>query len=563
MIKFFEKEGKSRIDDMESSEDMVFDFFDFFDRTIDDLYAYSLNRLKDNALAEENIISVYFSLMKRRRFFWWNKTMNVSTLLLIADKQILSTGNNLTSMKKQIFDEASLESFLGTIDQEKLDNAKKAKIRTLLLEKYRESQLSSTRFIQATAGLTAAAACFLFVSAFMMDPLSVKSTSKQLAAAQILLTDGSEEGFDKDILVTMNRKDFKKAAEILPRSKKSFDSLVKELNELEEIFGGEEEVIASRDIIGTNKAFAKTIDTSKYDDKQETFEKSVSLLHKIREKAKDVKIEYVQLKIEYLQNRNNLISGLLGASLIDLEAGESALESGSRDNLTGFLNNMKSMSLDDNFGKIESTFGRTSQKLKVKLRDGKDSELASAEVVLENRFLGKELTDLRSANIEDQKTIIKTLAKERMGNASNVLKELPEGKFTKRINKFSTSVDTATTEQDLVVAIYDWYVLLEDIEKSHKKKSNIFVRLLSKPLLEDEKLITAAIGVLISERVKGYQNDLEELGEYLEMAVAKIALDDARALSLDLAAIAMEDQAEQKEMVNVILERFGASVLGD
>ena len=134
MINFFEKSGKTRADDMDASEDMVFDFFDFFDRTIDDFYVYVLNRLKDKTLAQETIISIYFSLMKRRRFFWWERMMNVSTLLLIADKQITSSAKGLTSMKKQVFDEASLESFLGTINEEKLSGEEKARIRTHLLE---------------------------------------------------------------------------------------------------------------------------------------------------------------------------------------------------------------------------------------------------------------------------------------------------------------------------------------------------------------------------------------------------------------------------------------------
>ena len=557
MINFFEKSGKTRADDMDASEDMVFDFFDFFDRTIDDFYVYVLNRLKDKTLAQETIISIYFSLMKRRRFFWWERMMNVSTLLLIADKQITSSAKGLTSMKKQVFDEASLESFLGTINEEKLSGEEKARIRTHLLEEYRKSQMSATKFVQATAGVTAIAACTLIVSSFAIAPMSVGSTSKKLAAAQILLTSSVSKSTDSDVLEAIYSRDFTKAKEIIPSSKKSFNSLVKELKDLEEMIGSDEDVVASN-----WKAFAADSGADKYDDKQEVFKKSVSILHKIREKAGDIKMEYVRMKIEYLQNRNHLISGIFGGSLINLEAGESALKSGSRKDISSFLADIKSTPLDSRFSKIESTFGRTSEKLSVKLRDGKKTELASAEVVLENNFVGKEMSQLRSTNIAEQKVVIKTLAKERRGNTSNVMKELSDEDFEERMQKFASSVDTASSEEDLVLALYDWYLLLEDIEDSYKDESGIFSIFMSDPL-EDEKLLAASIGVLISERVIGYRDKFEELERYVEMAVYEAALDDARALSLDLASIAMEDQAQQKEMVNVILEQFGVLGLGD
>jgi DNA-directed RNA polymerase specialized sigma24 family protein len=79
----------SQIDDsIAASDDLLFDFFDFFDTSIDEVYAYVLHRTRVPELAEDITLNVYFSLLQRRRFFWWRNIADISTLLPIADKAI-------------------------------------------------------------------------------------------------------------------------------------------------------------------------------------------------------------------------------------------------------------------------------------------------------------------------------------------------------------------------------------------------------------------------------------------------------------------------------------------
>ncbi|MBT3834882.1 hypothetical protein HOF56_01405 [Candidatus Peribacteria bacterium] len=186
-------------DDLEESEDMLFDFFDFFDKTVDDLYAYVINRIEEEQVAEDTVADLYFSLIQRRRFFWWRKVVQISTLLLIADKKIRSMDKTRKSMKSEVFDEASLESFLGNINPVQLSEVKKAQMRTQLLQRYRESQMSSIKFVPALTTASAAVGCFMIFSSVLTNPVSVGSTSKQVAAAQVLLMDQQIEYHEKFI----------------------------------------------------------------------------------------------------------------------------------------------------------------------------------------------------------------------------------------------------------------------------------------------------------------------------------------------------------------------------
>ena len=70
------------------SVDELYEFFDFFDRTVEDVYAYILHRTRAPEKTEEITIDVYFSLLQRSKFFWWKNTAQLSTILALADKAI-------------------------------------------------------------------------------------------------------------------------------------------------------------------------------------------------------------------------------------------------------------------------------------------------------------------------------------------------------------------------------------------------------------------------------------------------------------------------------------------
>lgn len=75
-------------DSVAASEDLLFDFFDFFDRTIDDVFSYVEHRTRVRETAEDITLKLYFSLLQRQRFFWWRSKLNLPELFSMADKAI-------------------------------------------------------------------------------------------------------------------------------------------------------------------------------------------------------------------------------------------------------------------------------------------------------------------------------------------------------------------------------------------------------------------------------------------------------------------------------------------
>lgn len=70
------------------SVDELYDFFDFFDKSVGDVYAYILHCTRVPELAQDIVLSVYFSLLQRRRVYFWKNVVQLSTLLALADKAI-------------------------------------------------------------------------------------------------------------------------------------------------------------------------------------------------------------------------------------------------------------------------------------------------------------------------------------------------------------------------------------------------------------------------------------------------------------------------------------------
>ena len=93
-------------DDIAAAEDILFDFFDLFDKTIDDVHAYILHRVCSPEIAEDITLSVYFSLLQRRRFFWWRSAVTLSMILSLVDKSISASRSwEVDSMNAQYLKE--------------------------------------------------------------------------------------------------------------------------------------------------------------------------------------------------------------------------------------------------------------------------------------------------------------------------------------------------------------------------------------------------------------------------------------------------------------------------
>lgn len=70
--------------------DELYDFFDFFDATVDDVYAYILHCTRVPDATDALTMEVYLSLLQRRRFFYWKQSAKLATALALADRFIAS-----------------------------------------------------------------------------------------------------------------------------------------------------------------------------------------------------------------------------------------------------------------------------------------------------------------------------------------------------------------------------------------------------------------------------------------------------------------------------------------
>jgi DNA-directed RNA polymerase specialized sigma24 family protein len=63
-------------------------FVDFFEKTVDTVYAYILHGTRVPDAAAELTLNVYFSLLQRQRFLWWRTNTSLAMILAIADREM-------------------------------------------------------------------------------------------------------------------------------------------------------------------------------------------------------------------------------------------------------------------------------------------------------------------------------------------------------------------------------------------------------------------------------------------------------------------------------------------
>lgn len=107
-------------DSLAASEDLLIEFFDFFDRTVEDVYAYIKHRTRAPELAEDITLKLYFSLLQRRRFFWWRKRADQSQIFTMADKAIGSAMQWQEAASGDAYAREIARSMPGSTDEEKL-----------------------------------------------------------------------------------------------------------------------------------------------------------------------------------------------------------------------------------------------------------------------------------------------------------------------------------------------------------------------------------------------------------------------------------------------------------
>lgn len=179
---------------LEGAEDVLFDFFDFFDRTVDNTYARILRETNSPQLAEDILVDSYFSLLRRRRFLFWKKGAEEAALTSLIDAAIGAV------LKKQVMVLTNIPRSLSTGT---LPKDRKAELRMTLLTKYRRARMTTVQFVMPIAAMSTVAGCFLVFSTTFLTPVSAQGTLKRIAAAEVLLTE--QELAYKEVLSASER----------------------------------------------------------------------------------------------------------------------------------------------------------------------------------------------------------------------------------------------------------------------------------------------------------------------------------------------------------------------
>lgn len=132
-------------DSVAASEDLLFDFFDFFDRTIDDVYSYIEHRTRVRETAEDITLTLYFSLLQRQRFFWWRSRLNLPELFAMADKAIAGVVQWQEAAGGDFYAREIARTLPGSAPEEMLERANLI-LRALRKLPLREQKMAVIRF---------------------------------------------------------------------------------------------------------------------------------------------------------------------------------------------------------------------------------------------------------------------------------------------------------------------------------------------------------------------------------------------------------------------------------
>jgi len=139
------------------SVDELYDFFDFFDHSVEDVYAYILHRTRAPAKVEEMTLDVFTALLQRRKFFFWKSPAHLSTALGLADKAIAALPPPVEAEETAYFQE--LLRCRGGKDQENAEKQMRTFLTAFRSLPLREQRMAVLQFFlhwdtSKTAGIT-------------------------------------------------------------------------------------------------------------------------------------------------------------------------------------------------------------------------------------------------------------------------------------------------------------------------------------------------------------------------------------------------------------------------
>ena len=222
---------------------------------------------------------------------------------------------------------------------------------------------------------------------------------------------------------------------------------------------------------------------------KERFIDAINLLKKMRAQARDpnAALPSLEERLEYLQNRHYALAGIVHIDSVELKEKLSDVEDGvrkpSRKSLIKFAGVMQFIRSSANFEKIENTFTSAVRNLRTGFGRMKGifargvtlSPRAEAASILEDGGLHDLAEKLKGENLEEQKQVLLS----DLFSTLPLLGELDVAErqsVEARAQKIRDELKVAQTIGDVHIAVFEWSVLIQDIQGIARSKKNFLNR---------------------------------------------------------------------------------------
>ena len=305
----------------------------------------------------------------------------------------------------------------------------------------------------------------------------------------------------KELSVSLDINALKKAAEaknleqvirLLPKSKRSLPVLSKELETFTAEFG-EEQPSLLRSLWEQTLGKVLAAEEEKGIDPTERFHTSVSLLHRMREQAKnpDAALPPLEERLEYLMNRKDALGGVvhLPSDEVEdkLEEVEKGVKSTSSHKLLSLIGIVRYIRSTANFVALEESFTQATSVMRgsfgrvTSLFTFDVSPTAEAADMLQSAGEETLLQALTGGDVSLQKDALSAFLMSQRQDLEPLLVTLDEAErtaLTGELTALEEKVADAETPTDLRVILNDFRATAENIEAKARAQKNFVVRFL-------------------------------------------------------------------------------------
>lgn len=291
----------------------------------------------------------------------------------------------------------------------------------------------------------------------------------------------------ENLLNALQKEEMNTVAKELPSPHRAFPVLTQELRNLEELFLPEAKEENTQGFLP--RALAK--DAPKEEGAVKAFEKSVHLLQDMRRKAQDPTHDASNLEenIAYLQDRHNLLSGVIRMREDDVTDALSTLEQGeaSPSHLLDVAGMMRFVGQSENFQEFARMYHRAIERLwspfsffsrRPSLPEALEEEsLALLPEGANDPFL---LALEQSHDMAGKREALLSFLHPQAVKATELLSLLPESEqrsYEERIAAWTEKLRAAESVMDLHASLSSFQSIVEEIEGSARNQKNVFLRM--------------------------------------------------------------------------------------